>query len=88
VTFPVAALLLQRPLPFRPWHAVFVVAFVLFFAGAEFGTHRLRKAGDVLGEAIGRYEFESAATESDLDEAGRRASEVLSGKSGRGEPAP
>jgi hypothetical protein len=42
-----------------------------------YGARKLRKARDILGEAIERYEFESAATESDLGEADQQASEVL-----------
>jgi hypothetical protein len=59
----------------RPWQDT--AAGVLLFAGAMYGARKLRKARDILGEAIERYEFESAATESDLGEADRQASEVL-----------
>jgi hypothetical protein len=38
------------------------------------------KASRVLSEAIERYEFESASTESELDEAGQRAFEILRGR--------
>jgi hypothetical protein len=88
VTLSAAAARLRWPWVL-PWHAAaFLAAFVAFLVGAMIGTRKLMKARDILGEAMARYEFESAATESVLDEAGQRASEVLSGKSGRGEPMP
>jgi hypothetical protein len=59
----------------RPWQIL--SAGLVLLIGAVFKTRKLRTAAGRLSEAIGRYEFESAATESDLDEAGRRASEVL-----------
>jgi hypothetical protein len=65
----------------RPWGFPFVLAvFIGSLVGAMFGTLKLMKAREILGEAMARYEFESAATQSVLDEAGQRASEVLSGR--------
>jgi hypothetical protein len=77
------ALLLQIPAAHwhwrwvRPWQ-VLSVGLVLL-TGAMFKTRKLRQASHILGEAIERYEYESAATQSDLDEAGRWASEVSPG---------
>ncbi len=78
VVLPAVALLLGWRWLLRPWHAVFVVAaFILLFVGATYGTRKLVGARGILSEAIERYEYESAAAESDLEEADRRASEVL-----------
>jgi FtsH-binding integral membrane protein len=94
-TVPLAGALLMAalfwwPLWYRgPWvFPLLLAVFVGSLVGAMFGTRKLKKVWDILGEAIERYECESAATQSDLDEAGQRASEILSGKSERGEPAP
>jgi hypothetical protein len=57
-----------------------LAVFIGSLVGAMFGTLKLMKAREILGEAMARYEFESAATQSVLDEAGQRASEVLSGR--------
>jgi hypothetical protein len=49
-------------------------------AGTKFKARKPIAASRTLSEAIGRYGFESAATESDLQEAERRASEALEGR--------
>jgi hypothetical protein len=65
----------------RPWHAAPLVAvFVLLLAGGIFMARKLKKAAGILSQAIERYEFESAATESELQEADQRASEALEGR--------
>jgi hypothetical protein len=69
----------------RPWQ-VFSVGLVLL-AGAMFKTRKLREASHTLGEAIERYQFESAATESDLEQAGKLATDLLAARSGPAEPA-
>jgi|SRR5271157_2090373 len=66
----------------RPWRAPAVLLPLL--AGFLLGARKLVGAQIILGEAIARYEYESAATESVLDEADRRASAVLSGPGGGG----
>jgi hypothetical protein len=72
----------------QPWHgAVLLAVFILYSVGSLFGTRKLMKARDILGQAMERYEYESAAVESDLDEAGQRASEVAPPRSGRRQPA-
>lgn len=87
VTLSGAALLLGLRWP-RPRQLGFVLAaFLICMVGALYGTRNLWAARSILGEAMERYEFESAATGSELDEAGQRASEAASGTSGRGEPA-
>ena len=84
---PAAAVILQWRWV-EPWHgAVFVAVFILYSVGALLGTRKLMKARDMLSEAMERYEFESAATESDLEEAGKRATEVSAGRGGRLETA-
>jgi hypothetical protein len=70
---------LQMAGAFQAWHSVqplwILGVCVVLFTAAVFRTRKLRPAVGLLGEAIDRYEYESAATESDLEEAGRRASE-------------
>ncbi len=62
----------------EPWHmAAFLGAFLLYCGAATLGTRKPMKARDILGQAIERYEYESAGTESELAEASRQAAEVL-----------
>jgi len=87
VALPAAGTLLGFRLA-RPWQMFAAAAVPIpLLIGAMIGTRKLTRAVGILGEAIEPYEFESAAAESDLDEAGRRANQVLAGRSGRGGPA-
>jgi hypothetical protein len=54
-----------------------VAAFFLLLIGALARISKLVKAQVILGEAIARYEYESAAAEGDLEEADGQASGVL-----------
>jgi hypothetical protein len=84
---PAAAVILQWRWV-EPWHcAVFVAVFVLYSVAALLGTRKLMKARDMLSESIERYQFESAATESDLEQAGKLATELLAARSGNSAPA-
>jgi len=69
----------------RPWHVL--AASLVLLAGGWFQARKLGQASGILGEAMERYEYESAATERELEEAGRWASETASGKGGGGQPA-
>jgi len=58
-----------------------LAAFVLLWLGiAMVRKWKPMRALRILSNAIGRYEYESAATESDLQEADQRASEALAGR--------
>jgi hypothetical protein len=78
-----AAATLHRPLA-QYWGAVQVYLLLLFLLlnALLVWRSKLLKAFLILSQAIGRYEYESAATEADLTEAGRRASGMLTGRAG------
>jgi hypothetical protein len=85
--FLVAFLIFRwRWIPFDHFLVLLALACILQLS-AESKTRGLIKARNILGEAIERYEYESAATESDLEEADRRASAVLPGRSEPSRPA-
>jgi len=64
-----------------PWLAVaFPVAFALLLVIAMLKTGRPVTAERILSEAIERYEYESAATDGELMEADRRATDALAGR--------
>jgi hypothetical protein len=77
---PLAAVLFEWR-RMRTWHvAPLAAVFILLLAGGMFKASKLSKAAGALSEAIERYEYESAATESALQEADQRASEALEGR--------
>jgi hypothetical protein len=65
-----------------PWAQSWGMAevYLLLLAAVLAGRSKLLEAHAILGRAIERYEYESAATEGVLDEADRRASGVLLGQ--------
>jgi len=73
---PAAAALHWSPAQFWRMAGVYLLLLIAVLAGRS----KLLKAQSILGQAIGRYEYESAATEGDLEEADRRASGVLLGQ--------
>lgn len=77
VMLSIPAALYSRAIP--PWlvYVIFTAVFIVTVAAP--GRRRLKKAHDILKEAIDRYEFESAATDSALHEADERASQILAG---------
>jgi hypothetical protein len=80
LALPAAAALLRWQWV-EPWHAAaFFGALILYSVGALAGTRKPMKARDILGKAIDRYEYESAATEGELEEADRLASEACAAR--------
>jgi hypothetical protein len=62
----------------RSWHIVPVVAvFILLLAAGAFKAGKPLEAALIFSQAVERYEYESAATESELFLEDRRASEAL-----------
>ncbi len=70
-----------------PWQKILAAAAPIpLMLVAILRTRKMMRAVGILGEAINRYEFESAVTDSDLEETGWRATVVVLGRSARREP--